>query len=74
MVNVFPQATLLMVHAVSLVLHDSMIPPFSAITDTRKWSASLMASQEIVRSFEEQLKWVLTLWGGQGAGSKKEKQ
>lgn len=67
MVNVFPQLTLLMEHAVSVVLHDSLIPPFSAITDTRKWSASLMASQEIIRSFEEQLSWALTFWGGHGA-------
>lgn len=56
-----------MEHAVFVVLHDSLVPPLSAVTDTKKWSASLMASQEIVMSFDEQLTSVLTFWGGQGA-------
>lgn len=59
-----------MEHAVFVVLHDSLIPPLSAITETKKWSASLMASQEIVMSFDEQLISALTFWGGQGAVNK----
>ena len=56
----FPQVTLLMVHAVFVVLHDSMAPPLFEITDTKKWSASLTAAQETVTSFDEQLTSPLT--------------
>lgn len=58
--NVFPQVTLLMEHAVFVVLHDLLVPPSAAITETKKWSASLMASQEIVVSFDGQLTSALT--------------
>lgn len=54
-VNIFPQVTLLMEHAVVVVLHEFMIPPLSAVTETRKWSASPLAFQETAMSLDEQL-------------------
>lgn len=57
-------------HTVFVVLHGSLVSPSSAITETRKWSASLTASQEMVMSFDEQLTSALTFWGGQGAVNK----
>lgn len=56
----FPQVTLLIEQDVFVVLHDLVVPPWSPVTETKKWSASLMASQEIVMSFDEQLTSALT--------------
>lgn len=58
--NVSPQVTLLMEQAVFVVLHDLLVPPLPAITETKKWSESLMASQEIIMSLDEQLTSALT--------------
>lgn len=58
--NVSPQVTLLMEQAVFVELHDLLVPPLSAITETKKWSESLMASQEIIMSLDEQLTSALT--------------
>lgn len=65
--NVFPQVTLLMEHAVFVVLHDLLAPPLSGITETRKWSASSAAFQEMLMSVDGQLTLTLTFWGAQGA-------
>lgn len=58
--NVSPQVTLLMEQAVFVELHDLLVPLLSAITETKKWSESLMASQEIIMSLDEQLTSALT--------------
>lgn len=58
--NAVPQVTLLMEHAVSVVLHDLLAPPLAGITETRKRSASPVAFQAMLMSFERQLTLTLT--------------
>lgn len=63
----FPQVTLLTEHDVLVVLHQVLNPPFTAVTEPRKPSASPGAFQEIIMWFDEQPTWTLTFCGGQGA-------
>lgn len=49
-----------MEQAVLVALQDSLLPPSADVTDTIKWSASLLASHETVMSFDQQLTSELT--------------
>lgn len=63
---VLPHVKLLVEQMVFVVLHTSVLPPFAAVRETKKWSASLTVSQVTVRSLDKQLSSVLRLWGEQG--------
>lgn len=67
MLSSSPQVIVLIVHNAAVELHDWVMGPLSALTETKTWSAPLKASQEIIMSFDEQLTAALTFWGGQGA-------
>lgn len=66
MLSTSPHVKLLIVHK-AVELHDWVMGPLSALTETNTLSLPLKASQEIIMSFDEQLKAALIFWGGQGA-------